>query len=252
MLLGYHCLFWWNVYWEALLGGRLNDILAASVDNYSLIACADFNTGSRLSRSCHCAPSRSGLAFCIFNDICMVQINTVRPPSSKCPLSVLQNVAHLCFAVLPWTLTCQHPGHHPLLSGSAELRLGEHHPAGEASAAKLRTANTCDQQSLTPSWQLKLQGSVLRFWRNSDFLKKHILGQFCHCSDMCWKWLCWCLTQKAELFVAGKVALHHLSPFTKIPTGIWQVLFLISVISSPLCQVKRQTMDWTRKPPAVS
>lgn len=52
--------------------------------------------------------------------------------------------------------------------------------------------------------------------------------------------LTFCLTQKAELFVAGKVALYHLSPFTEIPIGIWQVFFLISVINSPLCQVKRQ------------
>lgn len=160
-------------------------------------------------------------AFCIFNDICIVRINTVSPPTSKCPLSVLQNIAHLRFAVLPWAVTCQQRGHHHLLSGSAELRFGEHHRAGESLSCKAsyrQLVFSCDQQSLTLSWQLKLQGSISRFWRNVDF----------------------CLTQKAELFVAGKVALYHLSPFTEIPTGIWQVFFLISVINSPLCQVERQ------------
>lgn len=58
MLLGYHRLLWRNVYWEALLGERLNDTLVASVDSYSLITWTDFNTGSGLSRSCQCAPSR--------------------------------------------------------------------------------------------------------------------------------------------------------------------------------------------------
>lgn len=183
-------------------------------------------------------------AFCSSNDICVVQNSYCdNPTSMSTPCLTKYCPSLLCSAALDCEVTrsaALSPS--PFVAESWtpiwEALVGEWNPHLQNlifSPMIGRTLHHCR------NW-----GFILMFWRNYDFLKKSILGQFCYCSVICWK--CSNVNSCADVWPrklsfswllnwCGTIFPHS----NNMPTGIYdQVPSLISVISSPSCQVKRQ------------